>query len=213
MPAFQINYALDGTATQSTTYSAAYPARNAIDNNTGTFMHSTLGDNQWWEVDLGAPKSIGEIMLWFRNCCNDDGRDNDLVITVLDNASNRTAVWTSAIQTAPPVTLVPRNTNYYFTPEITGQIVRIEHPVGVNAAISTSPRCKLCRLPSGLCIVTDPASQTVLTNAPADFSVVAQGPGPIPTSGSTKEPISRGRQVRRSPFPRPAWPMPGLTMW
>ena len=178
VPSFQINYALDGTATQSTTYSAAYPASNAIDNNTGTFMHSTLGDNQWWEVDLGAPKSIGQIVLWFRNCCNADGRDNDLVITVLDNPSSRAPVWTSAIQTAPPETLVPRNTNYYFAPEITGQIVRVEHPVGVNNYLDIT-EVQVMPTASGLCIVSDPASQTVLTNAPANFSVVAQGPGPI----------------------------------
>jgi hypothetical protein len=176
IPAFQINYALDGTATESSN-PFGYPASNAIDGNTGNLMHTGNGDNEWWEVDLGSPSSIGQIALWFRrDCC--ETRDGNLVIKVLDNPTSRTPVWVGAIGAALPIALNPRTTNFVIAPVVLGQIVTVEHPSGIADYLDF---CEVQVMPpaSGLCIVSDPVNLTVVTNSPASFSVQVQGPGPI----------------------------------
>src|ERR1700755_2524690 len=55
--------ALNKTATSSSTESAAYPAANAVDGNTGTRWSSAFSDPQWLEVDLGSSQSIGGVTL------------------------------------------------------------------------------------------------------------------------------------------------------
>ena len=51
------------TATASSTESAAYPASDAVDGNTGTRWSSAFSDPQWLEVDLGASASITQVVL------------------------------------------------------------------------------------------------------------------------------------------------------
>ena len=176
VPAYQINYDLDGTATDSSN-PFGYPAGNAIDGNTGNLMHTGNADNEWWEVDLGTPRTIGQIALWFRrDCC--EVRDANLVITVLDNPTSRTPVWVGGIGAHLPLALNPRTTNFVIAPTVVGQIVRVEHPAGIAEYLDFA-EVQVMPTPSGLCIVSDPVSQIVVTNAPATFGVVAQGPGPI----------------------------------
>src|ERR1700760_64231 len=55
--------ALNKTATSSSTESAAYPASNAVDGNTGTRWSSAFSDPQWLEVDLGSSQSICQVTL------------------------------------------------------------------------------------------------------------------------------------------------------
>src|ERR1700729_3534426 len=50
-------------ATASSTESAAYPASDAVDGNTGTRWSSAFSDPQWLQVDLGAPASITSVTL------------------------------------------------------------------------------------------------------------------------------------------------------
>ncbi|HWG13147.1 MAG TPA: discoidin domain-containing protein, partial [Streptosporangiaceae bacterium] len=57
------NLALNKTATSSSTESAAYPASNAVDGNTGTRWSSAFSDPQWLEVDLGSSQSICQVTL------------------------------------------------------------------------------------------------------------------------------------------------------
>src|ERR1700761_1932379 len=57
------NLALNKTATSSSTESAAYPAANATDGNTGTRWSSGFSDPQWLEVDLGSSQSICQVAL------------------------------------------------------------------------------------------------------------------------------------------------------
>ena len=176
MPALQINYALDGTATSSSTGWNMPPTR-AIDGDTSTIAHTFNADNEWWEVDLGSPKPIGQIALWFRrDCCVE--RDGNLLITVLDNPTSRRALWVASITDPLPLSVNPRTTNFNLGPEVVGQIVRVEHPPGVAEYLDFT-EVQVMPLPSGLCIVSDPVSLTVVTNSPAGFSVTAQGPGPI----------------------------------
>ena len=49
--------------TASSTESAAYPAADATDGNTGTRWSSAFSDPQWLEVDLGSSQSICQVGL------------------------------------------------------------------------------------------------------------------------------------------------------
>ncbi len=57
------NLALNKTTTASSLESAAYPASNATDGNTGTRWSSGFADPQWLEVDLGSSQSICQVSL------------------------------------------------------------------------------------------------------------------------------------------------------
>src|ERR1700760_4668143 len=59
--------ALNKTATSSSTESAAYPAADAVDGNTGTRWSSAFSDPQWLEVDLGSSQSICQVVLNWEN--------------------------------------------------------------------------------------------------------------------------------------------------
>ena len=61
------NLALNKTATSSSTESAAYPAADAVDGNTGTRWSSAFSDPQWLEVDLGSSQSICQVSLNWEN--------------------------------------------------------------------------------------------------------------------------------------------------
>ncbi|MCO5998000.1 discoidin domain-containing protein [Actinoallomurus rhizosphaericola] len=57
------NLAQGRTATASSTESAAFPAPNAVDGNTGTRWSSAFSDPQWLQVDLGGTRSICRVTL------------------------------------------------------------------------------------------------------------------------------------------------------
>src|SRR6266850_5845054 len=176
MPSYQLNYALDGTATDSSD-PFGYPPSNAIDGNTSTIMHTGNADNEWWEVDLGAARNIGQIALWFRReCCYD--RDGNLVISVLSDPVNRSPVWVGWIGDPVSGTANPRMTNLIVSPSVMGQIVRVEHPVGVANYLDFA-EVQVIPPSVGFCIVQSPASVSVVTNDPTSFHVGVQGAGPF----------------------------------
>ncbi|XP_006824724.1 uncharacterized protein LOC102801273, partial [Saccoglossus kowalevskii] len=70
------NVAIGKTATQSSDWSASYPASNAVDGNTNTNWNSgsctSTKDNQnaWWKVDLGGNYLVHEVIVTNRlDCC------------------------------------------------------------------------------------------------------------------------------------------------
>uniref|UniRef100_A0ABM0MTL4 Pentraxin fusion protein-like n=1 Tax=Saccoglossus kowalevskii TaxID=10224 RepID=A0ABM0MTL4_SACKO len=71
-----VNVAIGKTATQSSDWSASYPASNAVDGNTNTDWYSgsctSTKDNQnaWWKVDLGGNYLVHEVIVTNRlDCC------------------------------------------------------------------------------------------------------------------------------------------------
>src|SRR5690242_4832588 len=79
----ETDWALTGTAAQSSDLDTVHVAGLAIDGNTdGNWAANSdthtmnTDDPPWWEVDLGAMKPIGRVAVWFRvDCCfnrNDD---------------------------------------------------------------------------------------------------------------------------------------------
>ncbi len=91
-----VNIAGGGTAVQSSTLSANYPAERAIDGNLGNFTH-TLGtdDAAWWKVNLGKDFAIKRIVLHNRDsCCG--SRLRDITVTIL-NADESQTLFTSVL--------------------------------------------------------------------------------------------------------------------
>ncbi|UXX79802.1 discoidin domain-containing protein [Reichenbachiella carrageenanivorans] len=84
------NLALNGTATQSSTdYNGV--ASRAIDDNTngawggGSVTHTANSSNPWWEVDLGAEYSIGDINIFGRTG-NTASRLSDYTVSVINSS-------------------------------------------------------------------------------------------------------------------------------
>ena len=73
-----VNFAVlpDSVSTQSSVFGSAFVADLARDGNTdgdwrnGSVTHTELDANAWWEIDLGASRSIDQIFVWNRtDCC------------------------------------------------------------------------------------------------------------------------------------------------
>lgn len=123
---------------QSTGYDA--PASRAVDGNTdgaffnGSVSHTAEPSQQaWWQVDLGASKSVGEVQVWNRtDCCADRLKD----FWVLTSDAPITADSLEEARSAPGVTAIHvpaqagRPTTVPLPPGTTGRHVRIQlsHP-------------------------------------------------------------------------------------
>jgi formylglycine-generating enzyme required for sulfatase activity len=131
VPFYEVDWAMAGTATQSST-GVGGDAYRAIDGNTdGYFADGSVTINAmpedpgWWQVDLGDTKPIGRLHIWFRtltaaecqalfNSCT--GRNDDFSLFILDASSN--VVWDFTYPGRPP-TDVPFN----FPPGMSGRYV------------------------------------------------------------------------------------------
>lgn len=72
VPAPLTNFAVNKTATQSSTHSSGAVAGRAVDGNTdgvfgnGSVTHTLNDANAWWQLDLGQVQSISAIKVWNR---------------------------------------------------------------------------------------------------------------------------------------------------
>ncbi|MBM3845598.1 MAG: hypothetical protein FJ405_04845, partial [Verrucomicrobia bacterium] len=133
-PFFEINWAMSGSSSQSST-GIGGDAEHAIDGNTDGFfangsvtLNGSAEDPGWWEVDLGTARPIGRLKVWFRtltagecqalfNSCA--VRNDDFTLSILD--ANRNAVWTRTYPGRPPLQVA-----YNLPPGVSGQYVRFE---------------------------------------------------------------------------------------
>lgn len=100
------NIARKGKATQISTDFGGNPDR-AIDGNTNgnyyeanSVTHTALGDNPWWEVDLGEARPIDKVVVWNRTDSGTHSRLNGFRVLLLD--AGRQTVWsTEPIAEAP----------------------------------------------------------------------------------------------------------------
>lgn len=130
--ATMINWALSGHASQSSTYLGSFPvgtfsADNAIDGNTGgdfygsndPITHTGNTAYEWWQVDLGAIRTIDTIKVYNRTDRNLQGRLTPFYVTIHDTFPG-TATWTSPTEST--------DANLYtFTPTVTsGRFVTIQ---------------------------------------------------------------------------------------
>ena len=97
------NAATQGTATQSSVGSNGAPER-AIDGNTSgvyednTVTHTATEANPWWEVDLGAVKSVDKIVLYNRNTAMDRIK-GAIVRGLAEDRSEQFSVEVSSVST------------------------------------------------------------------------------------------------------------------
>jgi hypothetical protein len=99
------NVARTGTATQiSVDYNG--PAKLAIDGNTsGEFAeaksttHTAVGDNPWWEVDLGKSQNVDRVQIWNRTDSEVGSRLKNFRVIALDE--KRRPLWVTTV-VAPP---------------------------------------------------------------------------------------------------------------
>jgi hypothetical protein len=161
-PATEVNYARAGTATQSSTTNGGIPSR-ANDGNTsgnwgsGSVIHTGSADNEWWEVDLKAPKQIGLVRVWIRtDCCNDRAQNLDLVIYDTNTVS-RVEVLRIHLTTTGTI---PNPIVADLGAGMRGQVVRIEHPAGIAAVLNLA-EVQVIPPPMGLLITSSPKSWNV----------------------------------------------------
>jgi hypothetical protein len=120
----QVNYALSGTASQSSVgYGGATPDKSIDNNTSGLLVDNSLSitnaeDNPWWEVDLGSDKEIGDIKVFNRtnSCCMD--RLANFTILVID--SNGITTYSKTYTTYPDPSVTAETGN------VMGKIVRIQ---------------------------------------------------------------------------------------
>ena len=75
---------------QSSDYSAAYPASNAVNGDPGDFTHTANVVNSYWMADLGRAVPIDSVQIVNRSgCC--DTRLSGLVLRIFDAGSNTVA--------------------------------------------------------------------------------------------------------------------------
>lgn len=139
-PRYEVNLAMSGVAAQSTTpvdtrgqeYGTADLANDGdIDgffSNGSVTINSIPEDEGWWEVDLGASKTIGRLQVWFRTLTADECqalfnacgvRNDDFSLVILDEGRNE--VFRRKYQGRPPGTVA-----YNLPPDTRGQFVRFE---------------------------------------------------------------------------------------
>ena len=109
------NLARKGKATQiSVDYQG--PPELAIDGNTdGDYFqaksttHTATADNPWWEVDLGAPAALEQVVVWNRTDGGNGERLKNFRVVLLDDQRRPLLVQTTAEAPKPSVTLaVPK---------------------------------------------------------------------------------------------------------
>lgn len=115
------NLALGKPATQSSTYNGGAAAR-AVDGNTAgnwpdnSVTHTDNTAASWWQVDLGAVRELGEVVLYNRtDCCAERLANFEVKV------SNDGATWTKVAElagTAPQRSSYPLNAN--------GRYVRVQ---------------------------------------------------------------------------------------
>jgi hypothetical protein len=103
------------SATQSSTLGGG-DASNAVDGMTdgnffgGSVSHTNPEANPWWQVDLGAPATIGSLVIWNRTgCCGDRLKDFWVFVSAAPfqpddkpaNLQNRPGTWHRFLRDVP----------------------------------------------------------------------------------------------------------------
>jgi hypothetical protein len=190
-PQDPINYARAGVATQDSDYSGTVASR-AIDGNTsglwGTASIAATGGSipGWWEVNLGALKTVGTIKLYWRTDCCPRNANLDMVIFDSADPGTRTEVLRTSISTENGLGTTP------FTIDlgagVVGQVVRIEHrsdtPTSGPGWSDGGWQLHLAEVqilppPSGLQITSSPRSWTVNAGDRVVLRATASGTAPI----------------------------------
>jgi hypothetical protein len=89
----QTNLALKKPASQSSTWSYAYPAASCVDGLKGTVCATNLDANPWWQVDLQGDYALSEIVVSNRtDCCSE--RSRTLTALLSSDGKNWSLIYT-----------------------------------------------------------------------------------------------------------------------
>lgn len=117
-------------ASQSSDYSASYPAKNAVDGSTSNFADTKNTAQPWWQADAGASYQIDQLKIWNRtDCCQT--RLADYYVFVSDTPFTSTSladtlaqpgVWSShqTAQADRPTTIGVGRTGRYIRVQLAG---------------------------------------------------------------------------------------------
>ena len=133
-PFFEVNWALAGNATQSSTAPGGEAFRAADGITDGFFSRGSVTlnagpeDPGWWEVDLTATRPIGRLKVWFRTLTADECqalfnsclvRNDDFTLSILD--AGRNVVWSRTYPGRPTLQVA-----YNLPAGLQGRYVRFE---------------------------------------------------------------------------------------
>jgi beta-galactosidase len=139
---------------------------NAVDGNLTTRWSSAFVDPSWIEVDLGSPKTIGQVVLRWENAY---GKAYQIQV------SNDEQTWTTAFTQTNGKGGVEDLT----FPPVSGRYVRMFGTARSSQYGYSLYEFEVYAAASAPTISTQPASQTVNAGATAIFTVVAGGTGPF----------------------------------
>ena len=107
-----------------------------VGNTSKELTHTFNGDSEWWQVNLGASKTISEVRVWFRtDAITWTNRDSALQLIIYSDATLATVVYSTNFDgsTAP---LPYRNMILFLPAPVAGQVVRIGHLPGLGGTDS-----------------------------------------------------------------------------
>jgi hypothetical protein len=139
---------------------------NAVDGNLTTRWSSAFVDPSWIEVDLGSPKTIGQVVLRWENAY---GKAYQIQV------SNDEQTWTTAYTQTNGNGGVEDLT----FPPLSGRYVRMFGTARATQYGYSLYEFEVYEAPSAPTITTQPTSQAVNTGATATFTVIAGGTGPL----------------------------------
>jgi hypothetical protein len=139
---------------------------NAVDGNLTTRWSSAFVDPSWIEVDLGSPKTIGQVILRWENAYG---------AAYQVQVSNDELTWTSVYTQSAGKGGVENIT----FPPVSGRYVRMFGTARASQYGYSLYEFEIYSAANAPTIATQPASQTVNAGGTATFTVVAGGTGPF----------------------------------
>ncbi|WP_263366512.1 beta-1,3-glucanase family protein [Edaphobacter bradus] len=160
------NLALNQPTKQSGSENANLGSANAVDGNLTTRWSSAFVDPSWVEVDLGAAKTIGQVVLRWENAY---GKAYQIQV------SNDEQTW-STVYTQSAGTGGVENITF---PPVSARYVRMFGTTRATQYGYSLYEFEVYAAATAPTITTQPTNQTANTGATATFTVVAGGTGPF----------------------------------
>ena len=161
-----INLALNHPATSSGNENAGLGPNNAVDGNLTTRWSSAFVDPSWLEVDLGAAKTIGQVVLRWENAYA-----KAYQIQVSNDEQTWTTAYTQSVGTGGVENLT--------FPPVSGRYVRMFGTARATPYGYSLFEFEVYAAAVAPTITTPPANQTANAGATATFTVVVGGTGPF----------------------------------
>ena len=207
-PFYEVNLALSGKATQSSTapdadgnafgtpewHGAGAPDLANDGDIDGFFANGSVTINQgpeddgWWEVDLGAAQSIGRLQVWFRTLTADECqalfnacgvRNDDFRLIILD--ASRKEIFRRQYAGRPPGTVA-----YNLPPGVSGRYVRFEMQSPRTTSDGFFSLAEVAVIApyenAAIQVTQSPAAVTLVENRTAKFGPVAATVTGAPTN-------------------------------